>query len=234
MSENSKGLDVSHWVSPKWFHWLEEGYIFAYLKLTEGTTWTDNRWLEHYGDSEGYYRGPYHYFRVQNNGKLQAEHFWNEAKKQTWDMRPVIDVEKYNNTAGPRGSGNRLVSQAVFAARLRNCLIETEKLFGIRPMIYTSQSMWHFLVGSTSWASAYDLWVAHYTTYPIPLIPNDWKGRGYRMWQFTSSPIDQNRFDGGLSKFLEWMGKSEPPTGEISDVKVSYNPKEVKVVLVET
>ena len=53
------------------------------------------------------------------------------------------------------------------------------------------------------------------------------------MWQITSTPIDQNRFDEGLSKFLEWMGKSEPPTGEISNVEVSYTPKEVKVVLVE-
>ncbi len=234
MSENERGLDVSHWIEPDWKHWLEEGYIFAYLKATEGINWVDNKLEDHYVEAEGYYRGPYHYFLVDYNGAKQAQHFHNTVKNLKWDMRPVIDVERYNNTTGPRGSGNRKVSRAVFAARLRNCLIEAERLFGVRPMIYTSRSMWNYLVGSTSWASAYDLWVAHFTTYPVPLIPDDWKGAGYRMWQFIDRPVDQNRFDGGLTKFLEWMGKPVPPPEEVSIVTVKYYPEKVKVALEES
>ena len=127
----------------------------------------------------------------------------------------MIDVEKYSGNTN--SDGTRRVSRAVYAARLRNCLLETEQLWGRRPMIYTSKSMWHFLVGSAGWASAYDLWTAHYTRYPVPLIPNDWAGKGYSMWQFIDRPVDQNRFHGDYAEYLKWMGKDvvEPPGPQI-------------------
>ena len=102
-------------------------------------------------------------------------------------------------------------TKEAFSARLRACLLETEQLWGKRPIIYTSKSKWEQLVGSVVWASAYDLWVAHYTTAPIPLIPGDWAGKGWKFWQYTSTPLDQNRFDGDLSKFLEYIGATPPP-----------------------
>jgi GH25 family lysozyme M1 (1,4-beta-N-acetylmuramidase) len=202
MSEEVLLLDISHWVRPVWTEWPEQ--VGVYMKVTQGTQFADVEWKNHYAEvvEAGKYTGPFHYFKVQNNGALQAEYMWNEIKDYDWDMRPVVDVERYYNQG---------YSKAVFAARLRNCLLEIERLFGVRPMIYTSRSMWRELVGSTSWASAYDLWVAHYTSYPVPLIPDDWKGKGYRMWQFTSVPLDQNRFHGNHAEYLKWMGKDAPP-----------------------
>ncbi len=203
MVKVAEGVDTSHWTYPTdWSHWSNLGFIFGYIKATEGTTWVDWRWKQHYAEATNFYKGPYHYFRAQWNGALQAQHMFETTKSVEWSMPPVIDVEKTNNTG---------FSRAVFAARLRNCLVETERLWGRRPMIYTSRSMWNTLVGSTVWASAYDLWIAHYTTYPVPLIPNDWKGAGYRMWQYTSRPMDLNRFDGDKAKFLEWIGQSPEP-----------------------
>ena len=201
-----KILDVSHWVRPVWGEWAEQ--VGVYMKLTEGASWEDNYWKRHYAESPStMYKGGYHYFHGSTNGAVQATHMWTTALTHDWDMRPVIDVEKHGNI---KSDGTRLISKAVFAARLRNCLITTEELWGIRPMIYTSRSMWHFLVGSVSWASAYDLWTAHYTSYPVPLIPDDWKGKGYRMWQFIDRPVDQNRFHGTHAEYLKWMGKDVP------------------------
>ncbi len=204
-----KILDASHWVRPVWGDWKSKGYVGVYLKVTEGAKWEDNYWQQHYGASTGFYRGPYHYFHGYRNGAEQATWFYDKASVKQWDMRPVVDVEKYSGNTNADGS--RRVSKAVFAARLRSCLYETEKLWDVRPMIYTSRSMWRFLIGSTSWAAAYDLWTAHYTRYPVPLIPDDWKGKGYRMWQFIDRPIDQNRFAGDLAEYLAWMGKDAPP-----------------------
>ncbi len=214
----TKGIDVSHWTYPtNWRTWLDNGFVFGYMKVTQGTQFADSKWKLHHKEAtdEGTYVGAYHYFKADTNGAVQANYFWNEAKNHKWDMRPVVDAERYYNQGH---------SQAVFAARLRNCLVEVERLFGIRPMIYTSKSMWHELVGSVGWATAYDLWVAHYTTYPIPLIPDDWRGKGWTMWQYIDRPRDQNRFDGGLPKFLEWMGKDIPPIPPVGDVivKLSY------------
>ncbi len=202
-----KILDVSHWVRPVWVEWSDD-HQGVYIKVTEGTEWEDNFWLQHYDASADFYHGPYHYFHGYRNGALQAQWFYENAKARGWDMPPVVDVEKYSGNT--KADGSRRVLQAVFAARLRNFLFECEKLFGVRPMIYTSRSMWHFLVGSVSWASAYDLWAAHYTSYPVPLIPDDWKGKGYRMWQWIDRPIDQNRFHGDLAEYLKWMEKDVP------------------------
>ena len=200
MSE-TKGIDVSHWTYPTdWRQWLDNGYIFGYMKATQGIQFADSKWKAHWDEAtnEGVRVGAYHYFKADTNGAVQANYFWNEIKNYAWDLPPVIDAERYFNQGH---------SKAVFAARLRNCLMEIERLSGVRPMIYTSKSMWHELVGSAGWATAYDLWVAHYTNYPVPLIPNDWQGKGWTLWQYIDRPRDQNRFDGDLTEFKEWIGE---------------------------
>ena len=202
MSEEVLILDSSHWNRPVWSDWPEQEGV--YLKVTQGTQFADSAWKNHHAGAtaEDMYVGPYHYFKVDTNGAVQANYFYEEAKSHPWDMRPVIDAEKYFQINA---------SKTTWAARLRNCLVETEELWGVRPMIYTSRYQWQTLIGSVSWASAYDLWTAHYTRYPVPLIPDDWKGKGYRMWQFIDRPLDQNRFHGDHAEFLEWMGKELPP-----------------------
>lgn len=199
-----KGLDVSHWNTVRWLDWADQGFAFAWIKATEGTDWEDNMHHTHVEDAKdaGFYTAPYHYFRVQWNGVEQARHFRDYTRNTEIDMPPAIDVERINNTG---------YSQTVFKARLRSCLLETEEQFGVRPVIYTSRSMWNQLVGNAPWATAYDLWTAHYTTYPIPLIPNDWSAKGWQIWQYTSTPLDQNRFNGDLREFREWAGLVEPP-----------------------
>ena len=206
-----KGLDASHWVNPDWSSWADRDFVFTWNKASEGTTFVDNKYQQHTDNSllANFYVAPFHYFRVQENGALQAGHFHNVVGNSQVDMPPMVDVEKYNNEG---------YSKAVFAARLRNCLLETEALFGVRPTIYTSRNMWHLLVGSVAWATAYDLHVAHYTSYPIPLLPDDWKGKGWKVWQHASKPLDQNRFNGDLAAFLAWINQSPslpPPSGEL-------------------
>ena len=201
---NAKGLDVSHWNTVKWLIWKEQGYVFCWIKVSERTDWVDPKWMLHYDDSsqQSFFKGPYHYFRVEYNGALQAQHFYTECQKRAWDLPPMVDVEKRNNAG--------LVSKAVFAARLRNFLFECERLFGVKPIIYTSLDSWSTLVGSAVWSTAYDLWVAHYTANPVPLIPNDWKAKGWKIWQYTSTPLDQNRFNGDENALREWAKIGSP------------------------
>ena len=204
MAEEVLGIDVSHWTYPtNWRAWLDNGFIFGYMKVTQGTQFADVKWKKHWDEAmnEGVLVGAYHYFKADTNGAVQANYMWNEIKDHAWDLPPVVDLERYYNLG---------FSQAVVAARLRNCLLELEQLAGRRPMIYTSKSMWHQMIGSAGWATAYDLWVAHYTTYPVPLIPSDWQGKGYTLWQYIDRPRDQNRFDGSKADFLKWIGAEVP------------------------
>ena len=203
MAQSAQGNDTSHWTYPTdWDKWENLGFIFTYIKVSEGTTWVDWRWRKHYEEAFEFFRGPYHYFRAAWNGAKQAQHMFETTKDVDWDMPPAIDVEQTNNLG---------FDKAVFAARLRNMLVETERLWGVRPIIYSSRSQWNRLVGSAVWAPAYDLWVAHYTTVAVPLLPDDWKHKGYKLWQHTSRPMDLNRFAGDEEAFLQWIGQGTPP-----------------------
>lgn len=199
------GLDISHWNTVTWPDWPDKRFV--YIKASEGTDWTDDKMASHKAAAEAAdkYTGPYHYFRAAFNGAVQAQHFFDTAGPD-WDMPPAIDVEVINNTG---------FSKEVFAARLRNCLQETERLFRRRPVIYTSKSKWDLLVGFTGWESAYDLWAAHYTTAPVPLIPTGWSGKGWTLWQHTSTPLDQDRFGGSEEEFLEFVNAAPPVGGDL-------------------
>ena len=201
----AKILDVSHWVRPDWQAWLAAGYSGVYMKVAEGRSWEDNYWKQHYADAEGFYKGPYLFFHGYRSGLEQASWFFGKARVEQWDMKPVVDVEWYSGNRNADGS--RRVSQREFASQLRACLTKVERDFGVRPMIYTSKTMWQFLIGYDPYFTKYDLWTAHYTMAAEPWIPIEWAVKGYQLWQFIDRPIDQNRFAGDKLAYLAWMGK---------------------------
>ena len=202
-----KILDASHWVRPDWQAWLAAGYSAVYLKVAEGWSWEDTYWKRHYAEAEGFYKGGYLFFHGYSGGARQAQWFYDKAKVSEWDMKPVVDVEWYSGNR--KADGTRRVSKAEFATQLRACLLKTEELWGEKPMIYTSKTMWEFLVGYDAWFARYDLWTAHYTLYHTPWIPREWTD--YTMWQFIDRPIDQNRWQGDEADFMAWMGKLVVP-----------------------
>jgi len=199
------GLDVSHWNVVHWDYWADKGYKFVYIKATEGASFKDDQMTAHRAAAKqrGFLVGPYHFFRANCDPETQASHFRNYTKDLEWDLPPAIDCETQDNA-----------SQATYRARIRAMLLATENEFSRRPIIYTSRYLWHKLVGSLDIATNYDLWVAHYTTAAQPLIPDDWAAAGWAIWQFTSAPLDQNRFNGSLEDLKKWAGIT-PPSGNL-------------------
>ncbi len=205
-----KILDASHWVRPEWAAWLKAGFIAVYLKVAEGRSWEDVYWKQHHDEAEGFFKGAYLFFHGYRDGGEQAQWFYDKAKVREWDMKPVVDVEWLSgNSYIKDGKRVRRVSQAEYARQLKACLLKTEELWGEKPMIYTSRTMWRFLIGFDSWFAQYDLWTAHYTMALEPWIPAEWNSIGYRMWQYIDRPVDQNRWKGSKADFLAWMGKAE-------------------------
>jgi GH25 family lysozyme M1 (1,4-beta-N-acetylmuramidase) len=80
---------------------------------------------------------------------------------------------------------------------------------GRKPMIYTNASSWSATGNTTEFAKAkYPLWVADWGV-SRPAVPaGNWAGRGYTVWQFTSSGsvsgisgrVDMDRLGKGLAK----------------------------------
>ena len=193
------GGDFSHWNSPDFPALVAAEHKYAWLKATEHISFTDGKYWAHKAAAEaaGMITGPYHYFRAAWAGAPQAQHFFDNVGLD-WKLFPAVDVERKNNGG---------FAQAVFKARLLECLERCEQLFGRKPVIYTSKYAWEELVGSAPWAPDYDLWVAYYSSASnAPLLPSDWTA--WQAWQFTSTPLDTNRMK---QEYWDSIVGPEPP-----------------------
>jgi GH25 family lysozyme M1 (1,4-beta-N-acetylmuramidase) len=97
---------------------------------------------------------------------------------QSGELIPVLDAE--SPFTGMTSTSLRTWIR-VFVKRV------TKKL-GRKPMIYTNGSSWSATGNTTEFANArYPLWVAEWGV-SRPTVPaSNWAGRGYWVWQYTSS-----------------------------------------------
>ena len=97
---------------------------------------------------------------------------------QRGELIPVLDAE---SPFTGMTSSSLCTWIRVFVKRV------TKKL-GRKPMIYTNASSWSATGNTTEFARArYPLWVAEWGV-SRPTVPaNNWSGRGYSVWQYTSS-----------------------------------------------
>jgi len=217
------GGDISHWNEPDFRQLWEEGYRFLYIKISEGTNWTDPSWKAHVAiaTSIGFKVGPFHYFLPMLNGTAQAGYFYSEAQSQIWDMPPMIDVEEPQVYAWTG-------TKEVYAARIKACLGEVYSLFGWRGIVYTSKYKWDTYVDTYV---EEDLMVAHWTARDQPLIPVKWEGRGWKIWQYKITPIDTDRFNGSGEDFLRWLGEDVPPVpGDLEERIIVLEDKVDKII----
>ena len=120
---------------------------------------------------------------------------------QHGELIPVLDAE--SPFTGMTSTSLRTWIR-VFVKRV------TKKL-GRKPMIYTNASSWSATGNTTEFARArYPLWVAEWGV-SRPTVPaNGWAGRGYWVWQYTSSGsvpgisgrVDMDRLGKKLGKII--------------------------------
>lgn len=115
------------------------------------------------------------------------------------DLLPVLDVET---------PFTRLDEQGL-RAWIRAWMNRVDHKLGVKPIIYTNNSSWLETGDTTSFAlDGHPLWVANFDV-PEPLVPAaDWAGKGWSIWQFTSSghvrgisgAVDKNRLASGFGR----------------------------------
>ena len=201
-----RGIDVSHWQgSVDWRAVESDGIAFAFVKATEGATFTDPAFAAKWSGVGGtsIVRGAYHYFRPGADAAQQAAHFLRTVRLSAWDLPPVLDVE---TTDG--------VDRATLERGVRTWLDAVSRATGKVPVIYTSRSFWQANLAGASFGE-HALWVAHYGAVE-PAIPFGWPR--WTFWQHSESgrvagisgPVDLNHFNGtrtGLSAFVSSQGK---------------------------
>ncbi len=194
------GIDVSgHQGNVNWAAQWNAGKRFVWAKATEGGSYKNPYFAQQYNGSfnQGFIRGAYH-FALPNNssGATQANFFSNNGGGWSGDGKTLpgaLDME-YN----PYGATCYGLSQASMTNWIRDFSNTYKARWNKYPAIYTSTSWWNQCVGS-SFGTTNPLWVARYASAPGAL-PVGWSF--YTVWQYSSSPIDQNSFNGAYDRLV--------------------------------
>ena len=130
----ARGVDVSrHQGRVDMGTLARQGVRFAWIKATEGMTYTDERFRENRESAEkaGVVWGAYHFFSFETPGERQAEHYIETVGDLAGAFPPAVDVELYGkrNADPPDPADVRKELAAMLGA--------LEKRYGVKPFLYT-------------------------------------------------------------------------------------------------
>lgn len=200
------GIDVSHYQGTiNWSSVKAAGISFAYIKATEGTTYTDPQFSANYlhAYNAKVIRGAYHFAQPgSSSGATQAAFFASHGGAWSADnltLPGMLDLE----------GGCYGLSTTSMRTWIHDFYNEYKAKTTRDIVIYTSPSWWNTCTGSWSGMSALSpLFVADWTTAANPTIP---AGFPYAtIWQYTSKgsvsgisgAVDRDRFNGGSARLL--------------------------------
>lgn len=197
-----EGIDVSsHQGNVNWAAQWSAGKRFAYVKATEGNYYTNPYFGQQYNGSYnvGMVRGAYHFATPNDSsGANQANYFVDHGGGWSRDGKTLpgaLDIE-YN----PYGATCYGLSQSSMVSWVRDFLNTYKARTGRDAVIYTNLDWWTRCTGnSTAFNATNPLWVARYASAPGTL-PGGWPY--HTIWQYSSSPIDQNRFNGDQTRLV--------------------------------
>ena len=195
-----EGMDVaSHQGNVDWANWWGQGKRFAYVKATEGTYYTNPYFAQQYNGSYnvGMIRGAYHFARPDTTtGATQANYFVDHGGGWSGDGKTLpgaLDIE-YN----PYGATCYGLSQSAMVSWIRSFTNQYKARTGRDAVIYSTTDWWTQCTGNNgSFGTTNPLWIARYASGPGAL-PAGWSVHTF--WQYTSSPLDQNRFNGAYDR----------------------------------
>lgn len=197
------GLDVaSYQGNVNWSSVAGNGARFAYVKATEGTTYTNPYFAQQYNGSynAGLIRGAYHFaLPDRSSGSAQATWFVNHGGGWSRDgktLPPALDIE-YN----PYGATCYGLGQSAMVSWIRSFSDTVHSRTGRYPTIYTTANWWATCTGNNAGFGATNpLWVARYAS-SVGTLPAGWSYQTF--WQYADSgtfPGDQNLFNGAYDR----------------------------------
>jgi GH25 family lysozyme M1 (1,4-beta-N-acetylmuramidase) len=198
------GMDVSGWQhNVDWSSAYANGARFAYVKATEGTSYTNPYFTQQYNGSYrvGMIRGSYHFARPNiSSAKTQADYFVDHGGGWSRDGKTLpgaLDIE-WNPYSGGACYG---LSRTGMASWIRAFSTEYHARTTRYPVIYTANSWWSQCVGTAgNFSATSPLWVAQYNA-SAGAMPYPWGY--YTFWQNADHgvfPGDQDRFNGAYSQ----------------------------------
>ena len=150
------GIDVSHYQGTiQWPKVVADKIQFAYLKATDGITYTDPRYHANVTElkQSELLHGAYHFYEPNDDAVAQAKHFLTKVTLTDVSLAPVLDVEIHEQ-----------VLATDIAHGVRTWLEYVEQATNCRPVIYTYSDFYQTYLGETF--DHYPLWLADYAKQP--------------------------------------------------------------------
>ena len=202
-----RGVDVSHYQGEiDWQVLSGEDIAFAYIKATEGSSHTDEKFLKNWEDARqtDLKVGAYHFFSFDSPGESQLEHFIEVIPAFEEMLPPAVDFEFYADKKinPPEAEPVR--------QELRIMLRGLEEYYGVTPVLYATEESWEMYL--EGYFDDYPLWIRNVIKKP------DIGGRKWQFWQYTNRGrlagyhgeeefIDINVFAGNEEEWERWRTK---------------------------
>lgn len=184
--ERLPGIDVSQWQETiDWSAAAGSGRVaFAIMRADRGNDYVDPWYATNLAGATaaGVVVGAYHFATVSatpaDDAVREADHFLATARNAPGDILPVLDIED---------SGG--LPPAQLEDWVRAWVQRVRSTLGVRPMLYSSPNFWTTAMGDTTWFAerGYPLWIAHWGVSEPRLPAANWAGRGWSVWQWTST-----------------------------------------------
>lgn len=172
-SSARQGIDVSH--HQHTINWEEvatdDNVSYVYIKCSEGSTFKDDQYII---NAEGAHKagipmGAYHFYRSESSPEEQLRNMSEIAKKEDFDLVPMIDVEARGEVALDR-----------FIADLKKFAKLVSEYYDCKPLFYSGQNFYNkYLAGELK---GYHWMMAKYNE-EEPILDD---GLNYTFWQYSS------------------------------------------------
>lgn len=193
----------------------ERGCSFVIAKATQGIETTDPSFYRFAAEASQnvLHSGAYHFFEPGKDPRRQADVFSRTAEDAV-NMIPTLDFETLKG-----------VDVLTASRRALEWIEHVERIWSSRVVFYSNPN---FIATSmdpdiaAEIAKRCDLWIAHYTNRPKPLLPFQWEK--WQAWQFDgdagfvfetedgkSIDCDFNWYNGSIEDFAErWVRGPRP------------------------
>lgn len=175
--------------------------FFVYLKATEGATVKDDTYNARMIEAErhGIVQGAYHVLHLTTSSiNEQLKNFFETVVWSPGDLPPALDIEFENEIL--------VCGTDQFYEMVQKWLSEVEKKFGVKPIIYTNESIRSKYLQDGR-LKGYDIWISKYNDSP--------QNEDWRIWQITEKGlvggvegnIDINLYKGDYNAFLDYVNR---------------------------
>lgn len=135
--EKPHGIDISH--HNKAYNWSKVHVQFCYVRATLGKSFRDTKYNSHRKNVALHKipMGAYHFLTASSGAKEQFAFFSSVAKRNHFQLRPMLDVEESKDWNAPKDFTDHDAHNLI-----REWCNLCKKHYGIAPIIYTTEKLY--------------------------------------------------------------------------------------------